>query len=86
VDLLAEASRDLIGMPLSYSEQELATILSPRHFVTVRKTPGGPAPEETARAAAASRLQLETDEGWWRSATGALAEAERRLADSAGRL
>jgi argininosuccinate lyase len=86
VDLLAQASQDVVGMPLSYSEQSLATILSPRHFVTVRKTPGGPAPEETARAAAASRLQLETDEGWWRSATAALAEAERRLAESAGGL
>jgi argininosuccinate lyase len=86
VELLARASRDLVGMSLSYSEEALATILSPRHFVTVRKTPGGPAPEETARAAAASQLQLQTDEGWWRSATGALAEAERRLAESAAGL
>ena len=33
----------------------LAEILSPRHFVNVRRTLGGPAPEETARAAEASR-------------------------------
>jgi argininosuccinate lyase len=84
--LLAEATRDLSGAPLSYSEQALATILSPRHFVSVRRTCGGPAPEETARAAATSRLQLDTDEAWWRTATAALAEAEQQLAASAAGL
>jgi argininosuccinate lyase len=78
--LLAEASDELFGRPLSYSEAELADILSPRHFVQIRKTLGGPAPEETARAAEASRAELETDQSWWSGRTSALAEAERRLA------
>ena len=77
--LLAEASRQVLGSPLSYSDAELATILSARHFVAVRKTLGGPAPEETARAAKASRQLLDADESWWTAATNALAEAERRL-------
>jgi argininosuccinate lyase len=79
--LLAAASREISGEAIEYTEPQLATILSPRHFVNVRKTLGGPAPEVTARAAEASRLQLEADEGWLKSATAALAEAERRLAD-----
>ena len=60
----------------------LARILSARHFVTVRRTLGGPAPEETARAAAASRMQLDGDQAWWKNATDALAAAERRLAEA----
>jgi argininosuccinate lyase len=86
VDLLADASRDLVGAPLAYSEQALANILSPRNFVNVRTTPGGPAPQETARAADASRRQLEADEAWWKTATTALADAEQRLTQSSGRL
>ena len=86
VDLLADASRDLVGAPLAYSEQALANILSPRNFVNVRTTPGGPAPQETARAADVSRRQLEADEAWWKTATTALADAEQRLTQSSGRL
>src|SRR5262249_46321866 len=81
VDLLADATKDLVGTPLKYSDAELARGLSPRHFVEIRKTFGGPAPEETARAATASRQQLETDEAWWSNATDALAKAERLLAE-----
>jgi argininosuccinate lyase len=75
-ELLAEASDGT----LTYSDAALTTILSPRHFVTVRRTLGGPAPEETARAAKASRTQLEADEKWHNNAVGALAEADRNLA------
>jgi argininosuccinate lyase len=78
--LLADASRELLGAPIAYSETELATILSPRHFVNVRRTLGGPAPEETARASKVSRLQLEEDEAWRTQAVNSLAEAERTLA------
>ncbi len=55
----------MLGVALGYSEQALAKILSPRHFVDVRRTLGGPAPDETARAAAVSRQQLAADEQWW---------------------
>jgi argininosuccinate lyase len=80
-ELVADASTDLVGAPLRYSDAQLAQILSPRHFVNVRKTIGGPAPEETARAASVSRAELEADQAWWTSATTALTEAERRLAE-----
>src|SRR6185295_16916599 len=74
--LLAEVSRDLLGAPIEYTDAELMRILSPRHFVDVRKTLGGPAPEETGRAATASRQQLHADQDWWTKATTALAVAE----------
>jgi argininosuccinate lyase len=85
-EVLAAVSAEYTGSPLIYTEQALAEILSPRHFVNVRKTPGGPAPEETARAAKDSRLQLDADEGWWKAATGALIEAQRRLASRGAEL
>src|ERR1051326_7139864 len=83
---LAKASAELLGAPLKYDEQALAEMLSARHFVDVRKTLGGPAPEETMRAAAASRHQLDADEAWWTSATSALNAAERRLAERSAAL
>jgi len=52
----------------------------------VRKTSGGPAPEETARAAGVSRAALDADRAWWQSATGALTNAERELADRSQKL
>ena len=79
-ELLTDASTDVLGRPLAYSEAQLAHILSPRHFVEIRKTFGGPAPDETARAATASRGLLDADEAWWSHATEALAKAEQTLA------
>ena len=80
-DVLAAASKEVLGAAITYSEPALADILSPRHFVAVRRTHGGPAPDETARAAAVSRQLLAADEAWWEQATNALADAERRLAE-----
>src|SRR5262245_59514359 len=84
--LLAEVSSGLLGAPIDYSDEALARILSPRHFVDVRRTHGGPAPEETARAANASRQQLDADEAWWTNVTAALTAAERRLATESAAL
>jgi argininosuccinate lyase len=85
--VLADVSRELLGPPgIEYSDAEVKTILSPRHFVEVRRTLGGPAPEETARAIAASQAQLDADHAWWKTATDALAGAERRLAERSAAL
>jgi argininosuccinate lyase len=84
--LLADASSDVLGAPLSYSDARLAEILSPRHFVAVRRTLGGPAPEVTAGAIAASLQQLDADEAWRTQAASALEQAEQRLSHRAERL
>jgi len=85
-ELLAQVSRDVLGAPIRYTEGQLAEILSPRHFVNVRRTWGGPAPEETARAAAVSRSRLEADEIWRRDTREALRSAENKLAESGAAL
>jgi argininosuccinate lyase len=84
--LVAEASADLLGAPLAYSDEALATILSPRHFVNVRRTLGGPAPDVTAGAIDASRALLDGDRAWWTSVGAKLAGAEQRLAQESARL
>jgi argininosuccinate lyase len=84
--LLADASRGILGSPVQYSDEALATILSPRHFVEVRSTMGGPAPAETTRAIAESRARLDADQRWQQSAIDALKGAERLLAERAAHL
>jgi argininosuccinate lyase len=76
---LAAVSADLLGAPLRYSEEQIAEIMSPRHFVDVRRTLGGPAPDETARATADARAALDADRGWLARTRAALAAADGRL-------
>jgi argininosuccinate lyase len=77
--LLAGASREVTGSAIELSEAALTGTLSPRHFVEVRQTSGGPAPVRTAEAIGASRQLLDADQSWWRASTDALTSAERRL-------
>jgi argininosuccinate lyase len=79
--LLARVSADVLGAPLQYADAALAEILSARHFVRVRQTPGGPAPAETARAARESRAALERDEAALARRRGALHAATARRAE-----
>ncbi len=69
----------MLGRSLDYSDDLLETVMSPLHFVQVRRTFGGPAPEETARAVAASRRILESDREAWQRRRDHLADAERQL-------
>jgi argininosuccinate lyase len=85
-DILREASAKVLPAPLEYSEQALEDILSPRHFVMIRRTYGGPAPDETRRAAAVSNTVLEEDQAWLTGELEALASARRRLMDRAAAL
>jgi argininosuccinate lyase len=78
-DALAKASTALTGNTLTYSEARLQEVLSPRYFVEMRRTLGGPAPEETARAIAASRQLLVSDREAWQSRRDHLVRAEHAL-------
>jgi argininosuccinate lyase len=80
-ETLARVSGAVLAAPITYSEAELEHLLSPQHFVEVRRTHGGPAPEETARALEVSGSILERDQAWWTDATDSLKRAERRLTE-----
>ena len=77
--ILADVSSSILITPLSLADEDIESILSPRHFVRVRKTPGGPAPVETARAAVAARRSLADDQDWLTRTKGALEQAEHIL-------
>ena len=78
---LATASVALRGAPIEESDARLRAILSPRHFVEVRRTHGGPSPDETARAIAESRALLREDQAAWAARRDRLAAAETRLSE-----
>ncbi len=59
--LLREASHDVCGRAIEIEETALVQLLSPEHFVAVRKTLGGPSPDVTEKALAESREQLTRD-------------------------
>jgi argininosuccinate lyase len=83
---LAEVSREVLGAPIVYEEMTIREVLSPHYFVRVRRTPGGPAPEETSRALAASSAAVGGDEEWLGAARAALDEAAGRLRAEAATL
>ena len=79
VAILAEVSAAIIGAPIRYTDEALGELLSPRHFVEVRRTLGGPAPSETGRALDDSRQALAADRRWMADTRAARAAASERL-------
>jgi argininosuccinate lyase len=77
-EVVARAARDL-GHDVDVSVDELTRALSPEHFVAVRRTHGGPAPEVTKDALQQSRALLATDRR-------RIAEQRAALADAASAL
>jgi argininosuccinate lyase len=80
---LADASVDVTGSRIDYTDAALNQILSPRHFIEVRTTLGGPAPAETGRAIAVSQELLAGDLAWLQAAALRLTEADDRLRERA---
>lgn len=77
--ILAEESERIIGTAVRYSDEALSELLSPRHFVSVRKTLGGPAIEVITRAIADERQALEIDRQWLADRNTGLKAAADRL-------
>src|SRR4051794_26336133 len=76
---LREVSKEVTGAEIAYDDAALLEILSPQHFVNVRKTHGGPAPSETLRAIGVSEESLRGDHSWLRETRDKLARAEVQL-------
>ena len=83
---LRDVSREALGAPFEFTEDEIAAILSPRHFIEVRETPGGPAPGETARALAEATASLDADRLWLARTRAAIVAADERLRARSGAL
>jgi argininosuccinate lyase len=79
VATLREVSQQTLGEPLELAESEITEVMSPRHFVDVRRTPGGPSPVETSRALEKSAAALDADRAWVAHTRAAATAAEERL-------
>ncbi|SFU51391.1 argininosuccinate lyase [Alicyclobacillus macrosporangiidus] len=86
--LVDEAAQAVIGRPLGLPADVIAEALDPVHFVSIRRLPGGPAPEEARRALAERRRQLAAArtavDAEASRVQAALAELERLAAALAG--
>jgi argininosuccinate lyase len=84
--VLRDLARSLAGRDVAIDDARLDVILSARHFVEIRTTPGGPAPSETSRAIAESRAALDGDQQWLSGTIARLKSAESALATAAREL
>jgi argininosuccinate lyase len=73
--VVAAAARELAGVTIGYTDEQLGELLSPQHFVAVRTTLGGPAPAVTGPALRAARSALDADRAWLASRREALQAA-----------
>jgi argininosuccinate lyase len=80
--LLRQVSTAVLGRPIEFDDAELSQVLSARHFVEIRKTLGGPAPSEIARALSRSREQLDSDSKWYTDARARLERADQQLTEA----
>ncbi|MEA3337743.1 MAG: argininosuccinate lyase [Chloroflexota bacterium] len=62
--LLDEVAVDVIGRPLGLDDDAVSRALDPEHFVAVRQTLGGAAPEATATLLARQNDALQDDQSW----------------------
>ena len=84
--LVREISKEVAGKEIVYTDAQIAEILSPQHFVEVRKTYGGPSPSETLRAIGVSKNALAADDEWLKAARGRLLAADEQLRTAASAL
>jgi argininosuccinate lyase len=77
--VLRDVSAALLEQPVSLDEATLARVLSPRNFVEVRTTHGGPAPSVTKAAIGVSGDCLTRDRAWLSARIQHLRAAERAL-------
>jgi argininosuccinate lyase len=84
--VLRDVSKAVCGKEIAYTDAQLAEILSPKHFIEIRKTHGGPSPSEITRALNVSKEALTADEKWLADTRARLTAAEENLRAAAAAL
>jgi argininosuccinate lyase len=79
IDGVERAFPQLTGRALELDRQILHRALDPRHFVDVRKTPGGPSADVLAETITAAREKLADDTSWVEAAAAHIERASQRL-------
>jgi len=78
--LIATFTKELAGREVRLSDDEVSRVLSPEHFVAIRRTHGGPAAEVVTHALGESEALLANDEARLAGMVRALAAAAERRA------
>ena len=78
VEMLAHSH---FGRGLRTSREELLEALDPRHFVDIRRAPGGPAPEALRPALREAEAQIGETRAWIESKSAVLAAYPERIRD-----
>ncbi|KXK02081.1 MAG: argininosuccinate lyase [Acidobacteria bacterium OLB17] len=63
-EIVQTAANEVLGRPLSLTDEDIAAALSAENFVNIRTIYGGTAPEETRRALAVEKEREAADEKW----------------------
>jgi argininosuccinate lyase len=79
VRAVEEMAPSVLGRRLTVDKNDLLEALDARHFVTVRRVPGGPAPEAIEAALAISDEKSKEVEGWIAKKAALLSSYRERL-------
>jgi argininosuccinate lyase len=86
IEALQAAAKETINRELNLTSDELENILSAEHFIEVRKTYGGTAPEEIESSLSAEKQKIEYDEKWIREKQDKINSAKLKLEETAKNL
>jgi argininosuccinate lyase len=84
--LVGEAAAEVAGADIRLSDERVREVLSPEHFVAVRRTWGGPAPDVVDQALAAAESANQHDAAAIAALRAHLRAADRRLTQAAASL
>jgi argininosuccinate lyase len=82
VEAVAALAPAYFGRTLLASREELLEALDPRHFVNIRRTPGGPAPEALKPAIAQAEMQVAGTRSWIEEKSALLAGYPERIKEA----
>ncbi len=84
--ILQNATKEILGRELSFTESELKETLTPEYFVSIRTIYGGTAPSETKRALSVEVEHQNFDEIWFKSKNKDLRDAILNLKSKVDRI
>ncbi|MFS8513131.1 MAG: argininosuccinate lyase, partial [Planifilum fulgidum] len=74
------------GVDLRFTEEDLARLSDPLHFIRVRKCRGGPNPAETRRMLEMRSEQLTREQRWLKDVLNRLNQAQAQVMHRVGEL
>jgi argininosuccinate lyase len=86
VDSVQSLAPSHFGSRLRISTEELLEALDPRHFVNIRRIPGGPAPEALRPALDQEQAHLAETKAWIEAKSALLAAYPGRIKEALLRL